>query len=327
MPKILIADDNEEMLDTLERIFGLYNFNVIKALDGSEAVKSARDEKPDIIILDGMMPEMDGFDACRVLKNDERTKDIPVVFLTANYMELRDRIKGLELGADDYLLKPFNSKDLVFRIKSILKRTQETRELRQSNLEIVNQNSEVEKKLEELIARHQSEPIIVVDPTTGLYSRTFFQLRLNQELERFSRYGNALSLMCLSIENDEKLRENLGKILFSYLIIKIGNSILQQMRSIDLVSYDEENGFLILLPQTPREGAETKMDMLKEALRERSYLEEDVLKTLEFSRKKLSDITKLSFCFGLSSTEDSSVTRDGEAFVNEACLTAEKSNL
>ena len=97
MPKILIADDNEEMLETLVRIFSLYEFAVDTALDGKKAIEKARQVNPDIIILDGMMPEMDGFEACRILKQNEDTREIPVVFLTANFMELRDRIKGLEI--------------------------------------------------------------------------------------------------------------------------------------------------------------------------------------------------------------------------------------
>ena len=72
MPKILIADDNDDMLETLERIFNLYKFTVIKAIDGVEAISKAEKHLPDIIILDGMMPKMDGFEACKLLKKNEK---------------------------------------------------------------------------------------------------------------------------------------------------------------------------------------------------------------------------------------------------------------
>ena len=130
MPKVLVADDNEEMLETLERIFLFYQFEVIKALNGLEAVNKVKTHCPDIILLDGMMPEMDGFEACKILKSSEKTKNIPIVFLTANYTDVQDRIKGFELGADDYLLKPFNSKELVTRVNTILKRTEMLRQIK-----------------------------------------------------------------------------------------------------------------------------------------------------------------------------------------------------
>ena len=108
MPKVLIVDDNEDMLDTLKHLFQFYEFEVARAVNGQEGIISAEKEKPDIIILDALMPVMNGFDACRALKSGKKTKEIPIVFLSANYMEDEHRVMGLELGADDYVLKPFN---------------------------------------------------------------------------------------------------------------------------------------------------------------------------------------------------------------------------
>ena len=178
MPKILIADDNDDMLETLVSIFNLYKFDVLTALNGEEAIQIAEAQLPDIIILDGMMPKMDGFEACRILKKNEKTMSIPVVFLTANFMEIRDRIKGLSLGADDYLLKPFNSKELVARINSILKRTEISASIRKQNEQLIHQNSIIEKELKNLLEKHKIENTKQVsDPVTGLYNNSFLRNR------------------------------------------------------------------------------------------------------------------------------------------------------
>lgn len=313
MQKILIADDNEEMLDTLVRIFGLYDFEVIKALDGKEAIVKAEEKHPDIIILDGMMPIMDGFEACQILKQKKTTKDIPVVFLTANFMELRDRIKGLELGADDYLLKPFNSKELVARIKIIIKRTETTKKLRAENRKLINKNSLIEEEFKRLLEKKKNkEQNPITDFATGLYKFNLFKDQVGNELQRSLRFKNDLSLIVISFEKFTKIKDTLGNQLFNYLVLKIANYILNQTRIIDLISFDEKNGFFMLLPQTDFEGASAKAGKINVALMKNKYIDEEILKTLEFSKKKLSDILKLNFTFGVSSKakNDSTINAD-----------------
>ncbi|KAA3614166.1 MAG: response regulator [Calditrichaeota bacterium] len=311
MQKILIADDNEEMLDTLVRIFGLYDFEVIKALDGKEAITAAEQNIPDIIILDGMMPIMDGFEACQILKQKKATKEIPVVFLTANFMELRDRIKGLELGADDYLLKPFNSKELVARIKSIIKRTETTKKLREDNQQLINKNSLIEDEFKKLLeSKKNVEQNPVTDSSTGLYKFDLFKDQVENELQRSLRFSNDLSLILISFDNLIKIKDSLGSQLYNYFVIKIANFILNQTRTIDIVSFNEKTGFYILLPQTDFDGANAKAANIKETLKANKYIDEEILKTLEFSKKKLSDISKLSFKFGVSSnSKDDSIAK------------------
>ena len=155
MPSILIADDNAEMLETLERIFALYEFDVYKAENGKKAIEIAEKELPDLIILDAKMPVMDGFEACKILKNNHHTRDIPVVFLTANYIQPTDRVTGLQLGADDYLLKPFNSKELVARVKSIIKRNEILRMLKDENHRLAETTKKIQRELKAVLEHSQ----------------------------------------------------------------------------------------------------------------------------------------------------------------------------
>jgi len=121
--KILVVDDEIDILTLLEYNLGKTGFKVISAKDGPEGIESAKREKPNLIILDIMLPSMEGTDVCKSLKKDETTSHIPVIMLTAKGEEV-DRIVGLELGADDYITKPFSPRELILRIKAVLKRGQ-----------------------------------------------------------------------------------------------------------------------------------------------------------------------------------------------------------
>lgn len=120
MPKkILIADDEVDLVETLTYRLDAAGFEVIAAHDGMEGLAKARKEKPDLIILDVMMPKMDGYQVCRLLKFSKDTKDIPIIMLTARSQD-QDRITGQEVGADIYITKPFDGAQLVKKIQEIL---------------------------------------------------------------------------------------------------------------------------------------------------------------------------------------------------------------
>lgn len=121
-PKILIVDDEIDTLLPLKRSLEVEDYMVVGASNGHEALMKARADIPDLILLDLMMPEMDGYEVCAKLKNDALTKNIPVIILTAKDA-VRDKVKGLDIGADDYVTKPFNLNELKARVKSVLRRT------------------------------------------------------------------------------------------------------------------------------------------------------------------------------------------------------------
>jgi two-component system phosphate regulon response regulator PhoB len=119
--KILVVDDEPDALEVLGFKLREAGYTPIFAKDGTRAIAIARDEKPDLIVLDLMLPEIDGLEVCKILRRDVATASIPVIMLTARAAEM-DRVLGLELGADDYVTKPFSPRELVIRIRKLLSR-------------------------------------------------------------------------------------------------------------------------------------------------------------------------------------------------------------
>jgi phosphate regulon transcriptional regulator PhoB len=117
--RILIVDDEPPIIDVLEYNLKKANYEVVVARDGQEALEKARRQRPDLVILDLMLPKLDGLEVCRALRRDS---DLPIIMLTARDEEV-DRVVGLELGADDYVVKPFSVRELVARVKTVLRRT------------------------------------------------------------------------------------------------------------------------------------------------------------------------------------------------------------
>ncbi|MGA2241347.1 MAG: response regulator transcription factor [Verrucomicrobiota bacterium] len=119
--RVLVVDDEPEAVELVEFNLKQAGYAVTTAADGAEALKKARSQTPDLIVLDVMLPEMNGFEICKALRLDPATAKTPIIMLTAKAAEI-DRVLGLELGADDYLTKPFSPRELLLRIKKILSR-------------------------------------------------------------------------------------------------------------------------------------------------------------------------------------------------------------
>src|SRR6478672_3817157 len=120
-PKILLVDDEPDALEILGFKLKEAGFTPLFAKDGNRALAAARDDRPDLIVLDLMLPEVDGLEVCKILRRDNATAGTPILMLTARAAEM-DRVLGLELGADDYVTKPFSPRELILRIKKLLAR-------------------------------------------------------------------------------------------------------------------------------------------------------------------------------------------------------------
>lgn len=123
--KILVVDDEPDAVDLIEFNLRAAGFEVITAADGDSALQKARTAAPGLLVLDLMLPEVDGLEVCKLLRRDPATAALPIIMLTAK-ADAVDRILGLELGADDYLTKPFSPRELVLRVKNLLSRRRES---------------------------------------------------------------------------------------------------------------------------------------------------------------------------------------------------------
>jgi len=126
--KILIVDDEKDIVKMLDYNLKKEGFRTISCYDGEDAVDIAVRERPNIVILDLMLPGMDGLEVCKILKKETKTSAMPIIMLTAKSQEA-DKVIGLELGADDYITKPFSPRELIARVKAVLRRTVEKEKL------------------------------------------------------------------------------------------------------------------------------------------------------------------------------------------------------
>ncbi|KHO62798.1 ArsR family transcriptional regulator [Thermoanaerobacter sp. YS13] len=120
---VLVIEDEVHILELLRYNLEAAGYKVITSENGKEGLDKALEEKPDLVILDLMLPDVDGLEICKILKKNDETKNIPIIMLTAKSEEF-DKVLGLELGADDYITKPFSVRELLARIKAVLRRTQ-----------------------------------------------------------------------------------------------------------------------------------------------------------------------------------------------------------
>jgi two-component system, OmpR family, alkaline phosphatase synthesis response regulator PhoP len=121
--RVLVVDDDHQIVRLLRSYLEQAGFQVMTAYDGEAALRDARRERPDLLLLDIMLPDRDGWEVTRQLRRDERLAALPIIMLTAR-VESSDKIVGLELGADDYITKPFNPREVVARVRAVLRRAQ-----------------------------------------------------------------------------------------------------------------------------------------------------------------------------------------------------------
>ncbi len=121
-PTVLVVEDEQDILDVVDYNLQQAGFRVLKAMNGIDAVNLVKKERPEMVVLDLMLPGLDGKEVCRRIRQEDKTRRIPVLILTAKAEEV-DRIIGFEIGADDYMTKPFSPRELVLRVQAVLRRT------------------------------------------------------------------------------------------------------------------------------------------------------------------------------------------------------------
>jgi DNA-binding response OmpR family regulator len=183
--KILVVDDEEVNVDFFQLMLGKLGFDVAVAYDGEEALERLKESRPDIILLDLIMPKINGFELTEILKASDETRDIPIIILTA-IDDIKEKVDMLELGIEDYITKPFNFIEVLARIRSIIR----SKDLREDILRKERKLSEV-KILEGGLAQFISEMSGLMDEIT-MFCRKKQTVRVEESLQKISRSVKSL---------------------------------------------------------------------------------------------------------------------------------------
>jgi two-component system cell cycle response regulator len=239
--RVLLVEDDPLQANVTRKILQKTGYEVLWVQDGISAIKTVKTSDLDIILLDLVMPGMDGYEVCRWLKLEEETRGIPIIMLTAR-KELSDKISGLRVGADDYLPKPYNELELNARIYASLRTKALQDELRKKN-----------KQLEKLLGK--LEQMAITDALTGLYNRHRFHESLTKEFERARRYSTPFSLVMFDIDHFKKVNDRYGHLAGDMVLKTISNILLQSIREIDTAARYGGEEFMAILPNTEKSDA------------------------------------------------------------------------
>jgi len=240
-PLVLIVDDVLENIQVLGNILKEEKYKIALANNGKKAISIATAILPDLILLDVMMPELDGFETCKRLKKIPETKDIPIIFLTAK-TETQDIIDGFKIGAVDYITKPFNSYELRSRVRAHV-------ELKISKDLLIEKN--------EILAK-----LAITDSLTGSYNHRYIIDSLSRLIEENERYKKPLSIAMVDIDNFKKVNDSYGHDFGDEVLIKISSSIENGIRKTDLLGRYGGEEFLVIFNFSNLKGAVESMDRI-----------------------------------------------------------------
>jgi diguanylate cyclase (GGDEF)-like protein len=208
---------------------------------GIEALKWARQEPPDLIVLDVVMEDIDGFAVCRWLKLHNTTRDIPIIMLTVRD-EIDDRVHGLQVGADDYLPKPFSERELEARIFAALRS-------KTNQVELSERNRQLESML------HHVESLAITDPLTGLFNRRRFADVLRREVAVTRRYKNSLALLMIDLDHFKVINDRFGHDAGDEVLRAIAAALSSGLREVDLAARYGGEEFAVVMPHTSKVNA------------------------------------------------------------------------
>jgi diguanylate cyclase (GGDEF)-like protein len=260
-PLIMIVDDNPENIRYLAEIVDRNGYDYIMLLNGTQALKSLEIERPDLILLDVMMPDIDGYTVCAQIKKNDQIKDIPIIFITAK-TEINDIVKGFEIGGVDYVTKPFNSIVLEARIKTHLELKTSKDELK----ERINEQEEINEKLKKEIER--CEFLANRDALTGIHNRRYMMERLKEEYVKYKRNAEPLTIGIMDLDDFKKFNDTYGHECGDFVLISITELILNSIRESDCFARWGGEEFIFMLSNTNLRGAFTLLEKIKKKLNE-----------------------------------------------------------
>jgi diguanylate cyclase (GGDEF)-like protein len=258
---ILIVDDNPQNLQFLAEILDNRGYETAVALNGREAVDFVRArEQVDAILLDVMMPEMDGYATCREIRKLRTRDELPVIFLTA-LSDRKDIYRGFEAGGVDFITKPFDSEELLHRLGIHIELSHAKRELSRANRELEERNARL-KELQQNLELQAS-----TDPLTETLNRRAMRKKIEDEISRSMRYQQYFSIIFMDIDNFKGINDHFGHDKGDYALLELADILKQAVRTGDSVSRWGGEEFLILLINSDKDGAMQFGQRLMEVIR------------------------------------------------------------
>ncbi len=245
LPSVLLVEDEEKDSRLMQMQLYGQPYEVKTVTSGEQALLCARQERIDLILLDILLPGMDGFEVVRSLKESEGTKNIQIVALTS-LQDLESKIKGIELGVDDYLTKPVNAYELRARISALIKK---------------------KAYLDGLQSGYRSAVrSAITDRLTGLYNHAYFYHFLENELKRSHRHGRSVALLMIDIDDFKEVNDTLGHLAGDEILKALGTLISGNAREIDVPFRYGGEEFALVLPYTDTSCALTAAERLVQVI-------------------------------------------------------------
>jgi len=258
---VLIVDDDPAHVRHVREGLAPHGYAFKEAHDGTQALSAIRQARPDLILMDVEMPGLGGVEVCRIIKansGEDGFGFIPVILMTAR--QAAGKVEGLELGADDYLVKPFDMLELSARVKSMLRLKALQDALVEKNRELDRANKELARRREELLALSRT------DALTGLFNRRYFEERLNEEFTRSRRYGSHLSLVMLDIDHFKRINDTFGHPFGDHVLKAVAQTACSRLREVDLMARYGGEELIALLPETSPVDALRVCERVREAI-------------------------------------------------------------
>ncbi len=225
--KIFIVEDNKKDLQFLQAALAKEKYAVIHAPDGKTAFEMLEKNRPDIVILDLLLPGMDGFEICKILRSEERFLSIPILFFTSA-VNMDNKLLGLRLGAADFLDKGCDKRELLLRIKNLLR---------------------YKKQYDEMVK------LSVIDSLTHVYNRRYFQHRLMDEFERGRRYDREFCCVIIDVDHFKDVNDTYGHPVGDDVLRHVAAILRRNIRAADVLCRYGGDEFGLVLPETNFPGA------------------------------------------------------------------------
>jgi len=263
--KILIVEDDEKDARMIQEYFAGESYHLETVNTGEAALDRVQNEAFDLVLLDVLLPGVDGFEVCQRIKGLHQTQDLQVVLITC-LPDLENKIKGVEQGADDYLIKPINGRELKARVKVLVKKKHYIDQLRNNFERALNS--------------------AIYDGLTGLHNQTYFKKFLEMELKRADRQRYPLGLMIIDIDDFKKINDRFGHLTGDLIIKDLAQLIKKNIREVDLSARYGGDEFVVVLPYTDQTETVSIIERIQKAVAryrqsEKTLLQQEPL-TLSF---------------------------------------------